>query len=50
MRYFYFIQDISVPAANALYELHQIIERARKNYAQSKLQQKSSKIIEIIDS
>jgi hypothetical protein len=29
---FYFIQDIPVPAANALCKLHQIIEKATKNY------------------
>ncbi len=35
MKYFYFMRDILVRVVNALYELHQIIEEARKNYVQS---------------
>jgi len=36
VKYIYFMRDIPVRVVNALYEHHQIIEKARKNYAQSK--------------
>ena len=46
MKYFYFVRDIPVRVVNALYELHQIIEEARKNYVQISNTIKRYKIFE----
>jgi len=38
------MRDIPVPVVNVLYEPHQIIEKVRKNYVQSKRYNKTIQI------